>query len=402
MALPPSTANWHWKNKNVTPWAKDWLKRELTTLSVTGDKEGESVSISEVTSVEGDVELGQRKSKLLTIFDCDVRMRWSGTTSTGDEVKGTLSIPEVSHEIICDGLSDFVFNWVLETASNAEVNAIYKLARTQLQSAIETKLSTLPGSIIATHSKDIHISGTSTPVSGTATPTPAAAKAATPLGAKKAAPETTKGVNTTTVTVEPTFQASADDIYSLLTDEKKIPAWTRNAAVSQAKPDTEYSLFGGGVKGKYVSLTPGKEVVQTWILQSPTWPSGHAATLTTTLDQGSDSTKVTFSLAGVPLGMEDEIRRNLEGYYVHGFKSIGYVPISVSRPVHSSSSRSRSSSPRQKRSSKNGAATLQEETLPPPPSLFFPAAIIGTLVLVAALAVPLLTSSSTPIPPRST
>lgn len=83
---------------------------------------------------------------------------------------------------------------------------------------------------------------------------------------------------------------------------------------SQAKPDTEYSLFGGGVKGKYVSLSPGKEIVQTWILQSPTWPSGHAATLTTTLDQGSDSTKVTFSLAGVPLGLEEEIRRNLEGY----------------------------------------------------------------------------------------
>ena len=74
--------------------------------------------------------------------------------------------------------------------------------------------------------------------------------------------------------VEANFQASADDLYSLLTDEKKIPAWTRNAAVSQAKPDTEYSLFGGGVKGKYVSLTPGKEIVQTWALQSPTWPSG--------------------------------------------------------------------------------------------------------------------------------
>ncbi|KAJ2916948.1 hypothetical protein MD484_g3450, partial [Candolleomyces efflorescens] len=311
MALPPSTANWHWKNKNVTPWAKDWLKRELTTLSVTGGKEGEVVSISEVTSVEGDVELGQRKSKLLTIFDCDVRMRWSGTTSSGSEVKGTLSIPEVSHEIICDGLSDFVFNWSLETASSAEVDAIYKLARSQLQSAIETKLSTLPGDIIATHSKDIHISGTSTPVSGTATPI---AKPAAVPAVKKAAPQTVKGVNTTTVTVEPTFQASADDIYNLLTDEKKIPAWTRNAAVSQAKPDTEYSLFGGGVKGKYVSLSPGKEIVQSWILQSPTWPSGHSATLTTTLNQGSDSTKVTFSLTGVPLGMEEEIRRNLEGY----------------------------------------------------------------------------------------
>ncbi len=76
-----------------------------------------------------------------------------------------------------------------------------------------------------------------------------------------------------------------------------------------------------------------KEIVQTWALSSPTWPSGkaehplrrslpfelmcvsdHTATLTTTLDQSEDSTKVTFTLSGVPLGMEDEIKRNLEGY----------------------------------------------------------------------------------------
>lgn len=63
MALPPSTANWHWKNKNVTNWGKEWFERELTTITVNGDKEGEVVSISKVTEVDGDVELGQRKSK---------------------------------------------------------------------------------------------------------------------------------------------------------------------------------------------------------------------------------------------------------------------------------------------------------------------------------------------------
>ena len=40
----------------------------------------------------------------------------------------------------------------------------------------------------------------------------------------------------------------------------------------------------------------------------------HNATLTTTLEQGSDSTKVTWRLSGVPLGMEEEITRNLQGY----------------------------------------------------------------------------------------
>jgi activator of HSP90 ATPase len=60
--MAASTANWHWKNKNVTTWAKQWFERELTTLSVKGDS-GEEVSITEVTEVDGDVELGQRKSK---------------------------------------------------------------------------------------------------------------------------------------------------------------------------------------------------------------------------------------------------------------------------------------------------------------------------------------------------
>ena len=28
------------------------------------------------------------------------------------------------------------------------------------------------------------------------------------------------------------------------------------------------------MRGKYISLTPGKEIKQTWALQSPTWPDG--------------------------------------------------------------------------------------------------------------------------------
>lgn len=73
MALPPTTANWHWKNKNVTPWGKQWFERELKDLSVTGDKEGEIVTISKVFDVEGDLELGQRKSKYVDIPGFRVR-----------------------------------------------------------------------------------------------------------------------------------------------------------------------------------------------------------------------------------------------------------------------------------------------------------------------------------------
>ena len=65
--MAPTTANWHWKNKNVSRWAREWFEHELLTIAVAGDREGEIVSISEVTDVVGDVELGQRKSKYVSM-----------------------------------------------------------------------------------------------------------------------------------------------------------------------------------------------------------------------------------------------------------------------------------------------------------------------------------------------
>ncbi|KAJ7244137.1 activator of Hsp90 ATPase [Mycena haematopus] len=328
MALPaplaPSTANWHWKNKNVTRWGKEWFERELTSISISGEGT-EVVGISSVTDVDGDVELGQRKSKLITIFDCKVVCDWSGTASDGTEVKGTLTIPEVSHEITLDGLSDYVYNWSLTTPSSPEVESIFSLAKSRLPTALEAKFAEFAVALVDTHGRDLTVSGdpsrSSTPAPVASTSGDSSASTATPAVAKPV--EKKSNINTTKITVEGSFMASADDLFGLLTDEKRIPMWTRSAAQSSAKADTEYVLFGGGVKGKYVSLTPPSEIVQTWALQSPTWPSGHHAILRTTIVQGSDSTTVTFVLDGVPTGMEDEIKRNVEGYYIQGFKSIG-------------------------------------------------------------------------------
>lgn len=62
-----STANWHWKNKTVTPWAKEWFERELVSIRVEGS-DGAVASIERVISVDGDVELGRRKSKYVWAF----------------------------------------------------------------------------------------------------------------------------------------------------------------------------------------------------------------------------------------------------------------------------------------------------------------------------------------------
>lgn len=46
--------------------------------------------------------------RLITIYDCKVELSWAGKTADGEDVKGRLTIPEVSHEITLDGLSEYV------------------------------------------------------------------------------------------------------------------------------------------------------------------------------------------------------------------------------------------------------------------------------------------------------
>jgi len=165
-----STANWHWKNKTVTPWAKEWFERELVTIKVEGS-DGAVVSVEHVTEVDGDVELGRRKSKLITIYDCKVVLRWKGTAADGTEATGKLTIPEVSHEITLDGLSDYVYQWSLTSQSSPETAALYALAKEKLPTALEAKFAAFPVDLVDTHGKDI-IVGSNEP-SRTSSPAPA-------------------------------------------------------------------------------------------------------------------------------------------------------------------------------------------------------------------------------------
>ena len=88
MAIPASTANWHWKSKAVTPWAKSWFESELPTIILT-TADNVTIGVSSVTDVEGDVELGMRKSKLITIFDVRLVLKWSGEAKIMDIHRGT-------------------------------------------------------------------------------------------------------------------------------------------------------------------------------------------------------------------------------------------------------------------------------------------------------------------------
>jgi len=68
--------NWHWVNKDATGWTREYLDKELVGISA--EENGVSAKITEVKSMEGDVEVSQRKGKIITIFDVKLQLEYSG------------------------------------------------------------------------------------------------------------------------------------------------------------------------------------------------------------------------------------------------------------------------------------------------------------------------------------
>ena len=71
--------NWHWVNKDAAPWARQWFDENLTRVEAT---DGEvTAKISKVISMDGDVDVSQRKGKVITIFDVKLVLEYSGMSA---------------------------------------------------------------------------------------------------------------------------------------------------------------------------------------------------------------------------------------------------------------------------------------------------------------------------------
>lgn len=119
----------------------------------------------------------------------------------------------------------------MSTASSPPVDAVLKLARSRLPAVLEAKFTQFAAAIIDVHGKDLTVSTepsrSGTPANAPTPPVPATASAPP---ARAAPAVKSESLNTTRVSVNATFMAAADDLFDLLTNEKRIPMWTRAPA----------------------------------------------------------------------------------------------------------------------------------------------------------------------------
>ncbi|KAK4654939.1 Co-chaperone [Podospora pseudocomata] len=310
--------NWHWVNKDVSVWSKKWFDDNLTKIEA---KEGDvSAKISKVVSMDGDCDVAQRKGKVITIFDVKLTLEFTGSTADGDEVSGTITVPEVSHELDED---EFVFDIDVHSESK-EKQAVRDLVKSKIVPQLRSEFVKLAPALIAEHGKDLQHPAGSNPSSGFTTP-----KYHPPTGAQatKATTTTTQSnagsvVNTTTVTDNEEFRTTAEELYKTFTDPQRIAAFTRAPpkVFEGAKKGGRFELFGGNVSGEYMELEEPKKIVQSWRLDQ--WPAGHYSKLSIEFDQNDVDhvTVMRVEWTGVPIGQEEPTKQNWLEYYVRSIK----------------------------------------------------------------------------------
>ncbi|ORZ19490.1 activator of Hsp90 ATPase [Absidia repens] len=313
--------NWHWVNKNCLPWSQKYFTEQLEGLKA--ENNGTQVEITKMVETDGDVELCQRKGKLITIFDVRIQLAWKGTASDGTEASGKILIPEVAHDTDED---EYVFDISVENETSAK-QPVRDLIKKSLVPVLRKKLMAFSSDMIKNHSSDVYIENGQNVIQPGVTKERSNVthinKSTTSNNSSEAASVTTttpanKKVNTVAMNDDVEFQTSAHELYETLLDPQRVSAWSRGPAKISREIGSSFELFNGNVSGKILELVPDKKIVQTWRLGA--WPAGLYSTVTFDFDQGSDGVKLHIKQTGLPLGEEELTRNNWNGYYWRAIK----------------------------------------------------------------------------------
>lgn len=280
--------NWHWVDKNCIDWAKQYFNENLIGLRANGD-DGTYVAVDSVSSIEGDVEVCQRKGKVISLFDLRIILNISGVAIVEPEktFKGSITVPELAYDTEEDEIQFdvSVYN------EDEDLEKMRALAKKELLPSIRLKLLKFGCDLITTHSKDIQLESdkvnsvfTKENQSQSSLKAPAqpekkaaSAKSQTPSSVASSSTSESNSVgngvpkyNTSTLHLEPTFNTTAEQLYITLLDRERIGAWTRSAPSLEAFPPkegSEFKLFGGSISGKFVNLVPNERITQLWRLE---------------------------------------------------------------------------------------------------------------------------------------
>merc|ERR1711997_1001279 len=103
------------------------------------------------------------------------------------------------------------------------------------------------------------------------------------------------------ISIEENMKCTGQELFNALTRKDMIQIFTGGEAKmhEQAIEGGTFELLGGNITGKYIEVTPFTKIVKQWRLKS--WPSGITSTVTISIKQSKEDTKILIKQSGVPI-----------------------------------------------------------------------------------------------------
>ncbi|XP_072284520.1 activator of 90 kDa heat shock protein ATPase homolog 1 [Pyxicephalus adspersus] len=309
--------NWHWTERDATSWSNDKLKELFLGLSVTGE-EG-TCEVTEVSKLDGEASINNRKGKLIFFYEWDVKLNWKGESQSGVKYKGHVEIPNLSDENDPSEVEIRV-SLAKDEPDTSLINLMRKEGSQKIREAISKYISTL---------KTEFTQGMILPVSNGVSHT------AVGNVKQKALPSETQNTKSATcqntgvkiptckISMKETFLTSPEELYRVLTTQELVQGFTHAPATVVADKGGKFQLLGGNVSGEFLDLEPEKRILMSWRFKS--WPAGHHAAITLSLSDKGGETELQMEARGVPQSEEQHTKDGWKRYYFDGIKqTFGY------------------------------------------------------------------------------
>lgn len=318
--------NWHWTEKNATPWSKDKLKRLLEGLVIEDDRY--FCEIKEITKLEGEASASNRKAKLIFFYEWEITAKWKGHVKADDkDYNGEIEIPNLSEE---NRPEEVDLTVTLDDKQSDGMNIKdflrtkgLEIVREQLKIYIkDLREEFSQGMILPAKDGAAEVSAPAPPTCTKNTPKnvinqPISTENNQPIGVK---------IPCKTLTETEEFKCSPGDLYRALTDRDMVRAFTHGDALVENFKGGRFFLFGGNIFGEFTELVAQEKIEMRW--RNKGWPDEHYSNVTLAFRNRDDCTELRLTQTGIPSGEFDKTKEGWKNHYWRSIKqTFGYGAI---------------------------------------------------------------------------
>lgn len=308
--------NWHWTEKNATPWSKDKLKSLLEGLVIEDDRY--FCEIKELTKIEGEASANNRKAKLFFFYEWEITGKWKGRAKANEKgCKGEIEIPNLSEE----NSPDEVDITVTLDDKHSDGTDVKEFLRTKGLKTIREQLSKYIKELKEEFAQGMILPAKDGAPEVTAPPSTCDRNSAKNLINQPISMANNKAVGVkipcVTLTEVEEFKCAVGELFRALTERDMVRAFTHGDALVENFKGGRFSLFGGNVSGEFTELVSDERIGMRW--RNKGWPDEHYSNVTLEFRQKDDCTELRLTQTGIPSREYDKTK---EGWKNHYWRSI--------------------------------------------------------------------------------